>query len=69
MTTPGGAVHPGDVLTIAFPKTIKVLRIVDFAERRGNSIAAHQLYEEVAPANPHPRAIPPELLAKRKSVR
>jgi len=45
--TPSRAVHPGDVLTIALPAAVKVLRIVDFAERRGNPMAAQRLYEEI----------------------
>jgi ribosome-associated heat shock protein Hsp15 len=46
---PSRAVHPGDVLTIALPRAVKVLRIVDFAARRGNPTAAQRLYEEIDP--------------------
>ena len=49
VTTPSRAVHPGDVLTIALPRAVKVLRIIEFTERRGNPMAAQRLYEEIEP--------------------
>ena len=67
IAAPGRAVRPGDVLTIAMPNSVKVLRIIDFAERRRAAAATPRLYEELAPAKPLP--ISPELLAKRKIVR
>jgi ribosome-associated heat shock protein Hsp15 len=67
MKAPSYAVHPGDVLTIALPKAVKVLRIVDLAEGRGNSTAAQELYEEIEPARSRPTS--PDLLAKRKGLR
>jgi hypothetical protein len=54
-------------LTIALPNTVKVLRIIDFAERRGGAAAGQRLYEEITPAKPPAAA--PDLLAPRKSVR
>jgi ribosome-associated heat shock protein Hsp15 len=65
--TPGRAVRPGDVLTIALPKAVKVLRIIDFAERRAAAAATKRLYEEIEPSESRP--IEPDLLAKRKNVR
>jgi ribosome-associated heat shock protein Hsp15 len=64
---PGRAVRPGDVLTIALPHAVKVLRIIDFAERRGGPATSRRLYQELEPAK-SPRAAS-ELLAQRKSVR
>ena len=64
---PGRAVRLGDVLTIALPKAVKVLRIIDFAERRAAAAATKRLYEEIEPSGSIP--IEPDLLAKRKSVR
>ena len=64
---PGRAVRPGDVLTLALPKAVKVLRIIDFAERRGAAVTAKHLYEEIEPSRSMP--ITPDLLAKGKSVR
>ena len=65
--TPARTVRPGDVLTIAMPSAVKVLRIIDFAERRGDLAAARRLYEEITLSKPQP--IASDLLAKRKSVR
>ena len=64
---PGRAVRLGDVLTIALPKAVKVLRIIDFAERRAAAAATKRLYEEIEPSRSMP--IEPDLLAKRRSVR
>jgi ribosome-associated heat shock protein Hsp15 len=64
---PARAVRPGDVLTIALPSAVKVLRIIDFAERRGNPATARRLYEEIEPSTSPP--IASNSLAKRKSVR
>ena len=42
-------VKPGDVLTIALPKRVLVLRIVAFSERRGAAVLAQTLYENLTP--------------------
>ena len=47
---PSRAVAPGDVLTIALTNSIKVLRIVDLAARRGGADDARRLYEDLSPA-------------------
>jgi ribosome-associated heat shock protein Hsp15 len=47
---PGRAVAPGDVLTIALTRSVKVLKIVDLAARRGGAGEARRLYEELGPA-------------------
>lgn len=46
-TSPGHAVKAGDVLTIALDRTVRVLKVVAFAERRGDAGAARALYEEL----------------------
>jgi ribosome-associated heat shock protein Hsp15 len=46
-TAPGHAVKPGDVLTIALDRTVRVLKIIGFSERRGDAGAARGLYEEL----------------------
>ena len=46
-TSPGHAVKPGDVLTIALDRTVRVLKVVSFSERRGDANAARVLYEEL----------------------
>ena len=44
---PGHAVKAGDVLTIGLDRTVRVLRVVGFAERRGDASAARVLYEDL----------------------
>ena len=44
---PGHAVKPGDVLTIALDRAVRVLEVVGFSERRGDADAARVLYNEV----------------------
>lgn len=41
------AVHKDDVLTIALLSRVRVLRVVDFASRRGSAAFAITLYEEI----------------------
>jgi ribosome-associated heat shock protein Hsp15 len=47
-TAPGHAVKIGDVLTIALDRTVRVLRIAAFAERRGDAASARVLYDDLA---------------------
>jgi ribosome-associated heat shock protein Hsp15 len=44
---PGHAVKAGDVLTIGLDRIVRVLRVVGFAERRGDASAARVLYEDL----------------------
>jgi ribosome-associated heat shock protein Hsp15 len=50
IAAPGRAVRPGDVLTIALTNSIRVLRVVDLAARRGGSEEAKRLYDDLRPA-------------------
>ena len=45
--TPAKPVGPGDVLTIALERQVRVLRIVAIAPRRGGAAAAQLLFEEM----------------------
>ena len=48
---PGHAVKAGDVLTIGLDRSVRVLKVVGFAERRGDAAAARVLYDDLqAPA-------------------
>jgi ribosome-associated heat shock protein Hsp15 len=40
-------VHAGDVVTVAFAHTVRVLKVRGFIERRGPPIAGAALYEEL----------------------
>jgi len=42
------AVKAGDVVTVALDRSVRVLKIVDFAERRGGAEAARTLYEDLS---------------------
>jgi ribosome-associated heat shock protein Hsp15 len=37
----------GDVLTISLPSRVRVLKVLDIAERRGASVDAVELYQEL----------------------
>ena len=50
------AVKRGDVLTIGVAGRVRVLKVVDFAERRGSYPDALKLYEDLAPAPARPGA-------------
>ena len=48
VTKPGHRVAPGDVLTVALPGRVRVLKIEATAPRRGPAEAAKPLYTELA---------------------
>ena len=43
-------VRVGDVVTVALDRSVRVLKVLDFAERRGSSQEARALCEDLAPA-------------------
>ena len=45
--SPGHAIKIGDVLTIALDRTVRVMKVIAFSERRGDADAARVLYEEL----------------------
>jgi ribosome-associated heat shock protein Hsp15 len=50
-TSPGHAVKIGDVLTIALDRTVRVLKVTGFNERRGDAASARVLYQELGERN------------------
>jgi len=46
-TSPGHAIKAGDVVTVGLDRTVRVLKIVGFAERRGNAVSARALYVDL----------------------
>jgi ribosome-associated heat shock protein Hsp15 len=44
---PGHSVKAGDVLTIGLDRTVRVLKVVGFSERRGDASAARVLYDDL----------------------
>ena len=45
-------VRPGDVVTVALDRSVRVLKVKGFADRRGASIAARALYDDLSLAVP-----------------
>jgi ribosome-associated heat shock protein Hsp15 len=50
-------VRPGDVVTIALDRSVRVLKVTGYAERRGSANTVHALYEDLTPP-PAPRQEP-----------
>ncbi|HEV3371717.1 MAG TPA: S4 domain-containing protein [Xanthobacteraceae bacterium] len=56
-----GASRPvrlGDVVTVALDRSVRILKVAAFAERRGPAESVHDLLEDLTPA-PEPSAAPP----------
>jgi ribosome-associated heat shock protein Hsp15 len=47
ITAPGQAVRLGDVVTLALDRSVKVIRVEGFCQRRGGAPAARALYREM----------------------
>jgi ribosome-associated heat shock protein Hsp15 len=56
-------IRSGDVLTVALPGAVMVLRVLGFTERRGAFSEAKFLYEDLSP--PKERDVPEEGAVKR----
>jgi len=52
------AVRPGDVITVALDRTVRVMKVMGFCERRGGADVARALYEDLGPAGPAAAADP-----------
>ncbi len=46
-TAPGHGIKAGDVLTIGLDRGVRVLKVIGFAERRGDAQAARLLYQDL----------------------
>ena len=58
-------VKAGDVVTIALDRTVRVLKVLGFSERRGDSDAARLIAEDLTPASTRNPAPQPEPVAAR----
>ena len=47
MTAPGHAVRLGDVVTLALDRSVRVVEVAGFCERRGAAGAARALYRDM----------------------
>jgi ribosome-associated heat shock protein Hsp15 len=45
-------VRPGDVVTVALDRHVRVLKVKGFAERRGSAEAASGLFDDLTPQKP-----------------
>jgi len=45
-------VRPGDVVTIALDRHVRVLKVKGFAERRGSAEVARELFDDLTPQKP-----------------
>jgi len=52
VTAPGHAVRIGDVLTLALDRTVRVLEVTGFCERRGDAAAAAATRRDLGAAPP-----------------
>ena len=46
-TSPGHAIKAGDVLTVALDRSVRVLKVVGFCERRGDAASVTGLYADL----------------------
>ena len=51
-------VRPGDVVTIALDRSVRVLKVIGYAERRGSADIARALYEDLTPPPAAPQEPP-----------
>ena len=51
VTTPGHAVKAGTVITLALDRSVKVLKVEGFCERRGGAPQARSLYRNLQAAS------------------
>jgi ribosome-associated heat shock protein Hsp15 len=47
-------VRAGDVVTVALDRTVRIMKVTGFADRRGDADAARVLYEDLTPRAPPP---------------
>ena len=47
VTAPSQPVHVGDVLTVALDRTVRVVEVQGFCERRGAAALARSLYRDI----------------------
>src|SRR5437763_14127868 len=62
---PSRAVRPADVVTVALDRSVRVLKVTGFAERRGGPDSTPALWEDLTP----PRPAPPEAAPAAPGVR
>ena len=69
VTAASRPVKPGDVVTIALDRAVRILRVTGFAERRGDADAARLLCEDLTPISEKGAADPASSERERGSGR
>ena len=57
------AVRAGDVVTVALDRTVRIMKVMGFCDRRGGADAARVLYEDLAAAGAAASATDPAAVA------
>jgi len=52
VTAASRPVKAGDIVTVALDRTVRVMKVTGFAERRGDAEAARLLYADLTPISP-----------------
>jgi ribosome-associated heat shock protein Hsp15 len=60
----GHAVKVGDVLTVGLDRTVRVLKVTGFSERRGDAASARVLYEDLQKPDLQEAGLPESRLKK-----
>ncbi|HET7680263.1 MAG TPA: S4 domain-containing protein [Xanthobacteraceae bacterium] len=63
VTAPSRPVRADDVITVALDRQVRVMKVVGFAERRGDAEAGRVLYADLTPLPP-PRDESPRVAAR-----
>jgi ribosome-associated heat shock protein Hsp15 len=61
---PSRTVRKGDAVTIALDRSVRVLKVSGFAERRGDASSVQALYEDISAPPPPPGSKPPPVAAR-----
>ncbi|MEA2870736.1 MAG: ribosome-associated heat shock protein Hsp15 [Hyphomicrobiales bacterium] len=59
VTAASQPVKADDVVTVALDRTVRIMKVTGFAERRGDADAARLLYEDLTPISPVAAREPP----------
>ena len=65
---PSRPVRPGDVVTVALDRTVRILKVTGYAERRGSADIARGLFEDLTPP-PAPQPAGAAVRAARRGLR
>ena len=58
VTAPSRLVRVDDVITVALDRQVRIMKVVSFAERRGDAEAGRVLYADLTPLPPPPDESP-----------